>query len=101
MSLKKVVDEKYLTEEYYFDEKEAEQFKRFYSKLWLPDAPEGTFINLLLFQLKIAIEILCIKRKVDKTRRFREVFITMPRKNAKSFLVARSEERRVGKVSRY
>lgn len=88
MSLKNIVDEKYLTDEYYFDEEEADQFKRFYSKLWLPDAPEGTLIKLLMFQLVIAIEILCIKRKVDKTRRFREVFITMPRKNAKSFLVA-------------
>lgn len=87
-NLKKLVDEKYLTDEYYFDEEEADKFKRFYSKLWLPDSPEGTFINLLLFQLVIAIEILAIKRVKDNTRRFREVFITMPRKNAKSFLVA-------------
>src|SRR5690625_3886844 len=83
-----LVDEKYLIDEYYFDEDEAHKFYRFYSKLWLPDSPEGTFIVLLMFQLKIALEVLCIKRKSDNTRRFREVFITMPRKNAKSFLVA-------------
>lgn len=86
--LRKLVDEKYLTDDYYFDEEEANKFYKFVRKLWLPDSPPGTFVVLLLFQLKIAIEILAIKRKKDKTRRFREVFITMPRKNAKSFLVA-------------
>ncbi|MFA1819013.1 terminase large subunit [Virgibacillus oceani] len=86
MKLKKLVDEKYLTEDYYFDEKEAEKFHRFYRKLKLPYA--GVLIQLMMFQLKIAIEILTIKRVKDNTRRFREVFITMPRKNAKSFLVA-------------
>src|SRR5699024_10769305 len=53
----------------------------------LPEAPKGTKINLLEFQLKTAIEILAIKRKSDDTRRFREIFITVSRKNAKSFLV--------------
>ncbi|RKD26694.1 hypothetical protein BEP19_15920 [Ammoniphilus oxalaticus] len=86
--LKELINKEYLTDEYYFDEEEAQKFKRFYSKLWLPDNPEGTLVELLMFQLLIAIEILAIKRVRDGTRRFREVFITMPRKNAKSFLVA-------------
>lgn len=84
--LKKLVDKKYLTDEYYFDEEEADKFYRFYSKLRLPYS--GVLIVLMMFQLKIAIEVLAIKRKRDGFRRFREVFITMPRKNAKSFLVA-------------
>lgn len=84
--LKKLVDKKYLTEDYYFDEEEAQKFYDFYSKLRLPYS--GVLIVLMAFQLKIAIEILAIKRVKDGFRRFREVFITMPRKNAKSFLVA-------------
>lgn len=86
--LKDLINKKYLTKEYYFDEKEAQNFKAFTSKLWLPDNPPGTFVKLMMFQLKIAFEILAIKRIRDNTRRFREVFITMPRKNAKSFIVA-------------
>src|SRR5699024_3929312 len=86
--LKKQVDDKYLTDDYYFDEKEAINFKKFAEKLWLPEGLPGQLIVLMAFQLKIAIEILAIKRVKDGTRRFREVFITMPRKNAKSFLVA-------------
>lgn len=86
--LKKYVDKKYLTDDYYFDEEEADNFKKFTEKLWLPEGAPGQLIKLMTFQLKIAIEILAIKRVKDKTRRFREVFITMPRKNAKSFLVA-------------
>lgn len=86
--LKKLVDPKYLTDKYYFDEEEANKFQKFASKLWLPEGLPGQLIVLLTFQLKIAIEILAIKRVKDKTRRFREVFLTMPRKNAKSFLVA-------------
>lgn len=86
--LKKLVDDKYLTDDYYFDEKEAINFKKFAEKLWLPEGLPGQLIVLMAFQLKIAIEILAIKRVKDGTRRFREVFITMPRKNAKSFLVA-------------
>ncbi|MCM3396793.1 terminase large subunit [Oceanobacillus profundus] len=88
MSLKDLVNQNYLTEDYYFDEKEASDFHKFASKLWLPDGLPGQLISLLTFQLVIAIEILAIKRKKDHSRRFREVFITMPRKNAKSFLVA-------------
>jgi phage terminase large subunit-like protein len=88
MSLKKLVDKKYLTKDYYFDEEEANNFKKFAEKLRLPDDNNFGFIRLMTFQLIIAIEILAIKRVEDKTRRFREVFITMPRKNAKSFLVA-------------
>lgn len=86
--LKELVDQDYLTEDYYFDEEEASKFKTFYSKLWLPDNPPGTLVVLLVFQLKIALELLAIKRVKDNNRRFREAFITMPRKNAKSFLVA-------------
>lgn len=84
--LRDLVDDSYLTEEYYFDEEEANKFYKFASKLRLPYS--GVLIRLMAFQLKIAIEILAIKRKRDNFRRFREVFITMPRKNAKSFLVA-------------
>lgn len=85
--LKDLVDDKYLTDEYYFDEEEAEEFKKFAEKLWLPDGAPGELIRLLDFQLKICIELVGIKRKRDDFRRFKEAFITMPRKNAKSFLV--------------
>jgi len=86
--LKDLINQDYLTDEYYFDEAEAKKFKSFAGKLKLPDDNKLGFIQLMLFQLIIAIEILAIKRVRDNTRRFREVFITMPRKNAKSFLVA-------------
>lgn len=85
--LRDLINQDYLTEDYYFDEGEAEKFKKFSSKLRLPDDNAGGHVNLMMFQLIIAIEILAIKRTKDNTRRFREVFITMPRKNAKSFLV--------------
>src|SRR5699024_10408779 len=82
-----LIDKKYLTDDYYYDEQEAVNFYKFISKLQLPEEPNGTKIKLLDFQLKIAIETLAIKRKSDDTRRFREVFVTMPRKNAKTFIV--------------
>jgi phage terminase large subunit-like protein len=81
-----LVDEKYLSDDYYFDLDEAVKFKTFVEKLQLPEAKKGTKIKLLDFQLKIAIELLGIKRKRDKLRRFREVYITMPRKQAKTFI---------------
>src|SRR5699024_5564231 len=85
-----LIDKKYLTDDYYYDEQEAVNFYKFISKLQLPEAPNGTKIKLLDFQLKIAIETLAIKRKSDDTRRSREVFVTMPRKTAKTVIVMRT-----------
>lgn len=83
-----LVDKKYLTDEYYFDLDEAIKFKTFIEKLQLPDNEQGTKIKLLDFQLKIGIELVAIKRTSDNRRRFLEAFLTMPRKQAKSFIVA-------------
>ncbi|GGN59380.1 terminase large subunit [Oceanobacillus indicireducens] len=75
-------------EKYYFDEKEAAKFKTFIEKLNLPKGKKGQKIKLLDYQLKIATDIIATKRKSDGLRRYREIFITMARKNSKSFIAA-------------
>ena len=86
--LTNLINKDLITDDYYFDVAEAIKFKRFSERLRLPESKSGTMIKLLDFQLKIAIEIVAIKRKSDGERRFREVFISISRKNAKSFLSA-------------
>lgn len=73
---------------YYFDKEEAANFKKFIEKLNLPKGKKGEKIILLDYQLKIATDILATKCKSDGLRRYREVFITMARKNSKSFIAA-------------
>lgn len=73
---------------YYFDQEEADNFKVFIEKLNLPKGKKGQKIKLLEYQLKIATDIIATKRKSDGLRRYREIFITIARKNAKSFIAA-------------
>lgn len=85
MSLQKL---KWDNSEYYFDEDEAKKFIKFSSKLKLDKGQKGKKIELLLFQFEICTDILCVKRKSDNLRRFREAHINIPRKNGKSFIIA-------------
>lgn len=73
---------------YYFDQGEADNFKKFIEKLNLPKGKKGQKVKLLEYQLKIATDIIATKRNADGLRRYREVFITMARKNSKSFIAA-------------
>lgn len=74
-------------DEYYFDEDEAIKFVKFSRKLKLDKGKKGAKTELLFFQFTICTDILCVKRKSDGLRRFREAHINIPRKNGKSFLV--------------
>jgi phage terminase large subunit-like protein len=74
-------------EKYYFDEKEAEKIVTFIEKLNLDKGKKGQKIKLLDFQKEILTELLCWKN-ADGTRKHREAFIFLPRKNGKSFLIA-------------
>lgn len=78
----------YNDDKYYYDEKEAIKFYKFISKLELDKGKKGTKIKLLKFQFDISTKILCVKRREDNLRRYREAHINLPRKNGKSFLVA-------------
>lgn len=73
---------------YFFDDKEARRIFKFVGKLTFDKGKKGQPIQMLFFQFKIITDILCVKRRKDKKRRFREVHINIPRKNGKSFLVA-------------
>lgn len=76
------------SDKYYFDEKEANKFFKFTRKLTFDKGQKGKKIELLFFQFKICTDILCVKRRRDCKRRFREVHINIPRKNGKSFIIA-------------
>lgn len=75
-------------DKYYYDEDEARRFYKFASRLTLDKGQKNKRIELLIFQFTVATDILCVKRKSDKLRRFREAHINIPRKNGKSFLIA-------------
>lgn len=66
---------------YYFDVDEAKRIYKFVGKLTFDKGKKGTTIQMLFFQFKIITDILCVKRKKDNKRRFREVHINIPRKN--------------------
>ncbi|MCG8541236.1 MAG: terminase large subunit [Clostridia bacterium] len=80
--------DKYDNDKYYYDEEEAKKFLKFCSKLKLDKGKKGQKIKLLRFQFEICTSILCVKRKIDDLRRFREAHINIPRKNGKSFIIA-------------
>lgn len=80
--------QKYDNEKYYYDNNEAIKFYKFISKLELDKGKKGQKIKLLKFQFNICTSIICVKRKSDNLRRFREAHINIPRKNGKSFLIA-------------
>lgn len=80
--------EKWDNEKYYFDVNEAKRIFKFAGKLTLDKGVKNKTIQFLWFQFRICTDILCVKRRNDNLRRFREVHINIPRKNGKSFLVA-------------
>lgn len=71
----------------YYDEQEAKKFYKFVGKLELDKGKKGQKIKLIRDQFIICTEILCIKNKRTKKRRFREAHINVPRKNGKSFII--------------
>lgn len=79
---------KWNDDKYYFDEEDARKFIRFSKKLTLDKGQKGKHIALLVFQFEICTDILCVKRKSDNLRRFREAHINLPRKQGKSFIIA-------------
>ncbi|AXU79259.1 TPA: terminase TerL endonuclease subunit [Clostridioides difficile] len=79
---------KWDNEKYYYDVEEAKKFLTFASKLELDKGKKGKKIKLIKFQFEICTSIICVKRRSDNLRRFREAHINIPRKNSKSFLIA-------------
>ncbi|MCM3792498.1 terminase large subunit [Priestia megaterium] len=75
-------------QKYFFDTKEEEKIINFIQKLNLDKGKKGQKIKLLDFQKKILTELLCWKNMDGGSRRYREGFIFLPRKNGKSFLIA-------------
>ncbi len=73
---------------YYFDIKEAKRIYKFSRKLTPDKGKRGSKLKLCVFQFQIATDILCVKRRDDKKRRFREAHINIGRKNGKSFIIA-------------
>ncbi|MGJ9381523.1 terminase large subunit [Salipaludibacillus sp. CF4.18] len=76
-----------MEKQYWYDHNEAEKVVNFLEKLNLDKGKKGQKIKLLEFQKKIICDLLCWKSP-DGTRRYREAFIFLPRKNGKSFLIA-------------
>ncbi len=72
---------------YWYDYEEEKRVITFIEKLNLDKGKKGQKIKLLDFQKKILCDLLCWKNP-DGTRRYREGFIFLPRKNGKSFLIA-------------
>lgn len=79
---------KYDDDTYYFDEEEARKFYRFVSKLEVDKGKKGQKIKLLRFQFEICTSIICVKRRSDNLRRFREAHVNIPRKNGKGFIIS-------------
>lgn len=79
---------KYDDETYYYDEEEARRFHTFTGKLELDKGKKGQKIKLIKFQFEDCTSIICVKRRSDNLRRFREAHINIPRKNSKSFIIA-------------
>ncbi|MCU6709411.1 terminase large subunit [Paenibacillus sp. J5C_2022] len=79
---------KYDDDKYYFDADEAHKFHNFVSKLELDKGKKGQKIKLLKFQFMICTSIICVKKRSDGFRRYREAHINIPRKNGKGFIIA-------------
>lgn len=84
--INKQMELKWNNDKYYFDIKESEKIYKYVSLLKNDKGTSRKF-KILRFQFEIIIEILCVKRKKDNLRRFREAHINVGRKNSKSFLV--------------
>ncbi|OLO40308.1 hypothetical protein BTR23_07410 [Alkalihalophilus pseudofirmus] len=76
-----------MNKEYWYDHQEEKKIINFIEKLNLDKGKKGQKIKLLSFQKKILCDLLCWKNP-DGTRKYREGFIFLPRKNGKSFLIA-------------
>lgn len=74
-------------DKYYFDTKEAEMFVKFTRKLTADKGKKGQKLRLCVFQFQNCTDILCVRKKSDNKRRFREALIDVARKNGKSFVV--------------
>lgn len=84
--INKSMELKWNDDKYYFDVKESERVYKYISLLKNDKGTSRKF-KILRFQFEIIIEVLCVKRKKDNLRRFREAHINVGRKNSKSFLV--------------
>ncbi|WP_368244104.1 terminase large subunit [Clostridium tertium] len=84
--INKQMEFKWNSDKYYFDIKESEKIYKYISLLKNDKGTSRRF-KILRFQFEIIIEVLCVKRKKDNLRRFREAHINVGRKNSKSFLV--------------
>lgn len=84
--INKSMELKWNSDKYYFDVKESERIYKYISLLKNDKGTSRKF-KILRFQFEIIIEVLCVKRKKDNLRRFREAHINVGRKNSKSFLV--------------
>lgn len=73
-------------EKYYYDDIEARNIFKYISLLKNDKGTSRRF-TVLKFQFEIITEILCVKHKKTKLRRFREAHINIARKNSKSFLI--------------
>ena len=73
------------SDKYYFDTKKAKKILKFSRKL-NPDKGKlaNSKLSLCVFQFQVVTDILCVIRKSDNRRRFREAHINMARKNGKS-----------------
>jgi phage terminase large subunit-like protein len=77
---------KWKDHKYYFDIEEAKKVYKYISLL-KNDKETSKRFKILKFQFEIITEILCVKHKKSKMRRFREAHINVARKNSKSFLL--------------
>lgn len=73
-------------DKYFYDVEEARDIYEYISLLKNDKGTSRKFI-VLKFQFEIITEILCVKHKKSKLRRFREAHINIARKNSKSFLI--------------
>lgn len=80
------MQKKWDDDKYYFDIKESEKIYKYISLLKNDKGTTRKF-TILRFQFEIIVEVLCVKRRKDNLRRFREAHINVGRKNSKSFLV--------------
>lgn len=72
-------------DKYFYDEKEARRFIKFTRKLSPDKGKKGQKLRLCIFQFQNCTDIICVKHKDSKKRRFREALIDVARKNGKSF----------------
>jgi phage terminase large subunit-like protein len=74
---------------FYFDEEVGEDFYWFAREFnHVEGVLAGEPVELTDFQLFISVNIFCFKKKKNRARRFRKVYIQLARKNAKSQFLA-------------